>query len=393
METYSIVLDILILIVCAKILGELFDKLALPRVIGEVLAGIILGPSILCLIIPSSEMHVLALIGVLFFMTSAGLEVDLRRLIAHFKEGLVVALMGVVTPFSLGMLIGFLYGLNFIQAYALATCLSITAIGLSIRVFMDLRMLKSRAALTVINAAVIDDIIGLILMSIAFSLAREEEITLHTATSALFSCVVFIALSFMLGIMIYKNIRFRISIIKFLRLGGRTSASLKLAISIIFMLLFSLLAKVATLHEIVGAFIAGMIFRSLLPEEVEKELLDFTFAFFALLFFAYIGIETDLKSITIISDMVILIITFAFVGKILGGYIGARISGLTSRESITVGIAMNGRAAVELSIARTFYILGIFTREIFSAIILMSVITSLATPIMLKVFIKGALRR
>ncbi len=393
MSSYALILDILVLIVCAKILGEVFDKLSLPRVIGEVLAGIILGPSILGFISPSSELHILALIGVIFFMASAGLEIDLRRLLMHFKEGFIVATMGVLIPFTLGMLIGYLYNLSFIQAYALATCLSITAIGLSIRVFMDLKMLKSRVGLTVVNAAVIDDVIGLVLMSIGFSLALGEVRTFHVAAFSFSTCTIFIVLSFLLGIRLCKSVRFRIMIGKFLRLGSSKSISLQLAISIILILLFSLLARSATLHEIVGAFVAGMILRSLLPEEVEKEILDFTFAFFALLFFAYMGIESDLRAIVVISDMVIMIVVFAFIGKILGGFMGALLSGLSIEESITTGIAMNSRAAVELSIARTFYILGIFNIELFSAIILMSAITSISTPIILKITVKSLLRR
>ena len=388
MNEYELLLDMMLLIVLAKLLGELFDRISLPKVMGELIAGLILGPSFLGVIDPRGGIEILAIVGVIFFMMSAGLEIDLNRFVRHFREGLVVALSRVAIPLSFGLLMDYMHGLDSIQAFAIGTCLSITAIGLSVRVLMDLRILRSRVGLVTVNAAVVDDVIGLILMSLAFSLAIGERSFSHAVIPLLLSSLTFIILTFFLGIAITKRKRLRLRLAKYLGMGIKSS-SLRLAIAIALAFLLSLSAKLASLHEIVGAFIAGMILRNILSEEAEKEIYDFTFAFFALLFFTYVGVNTDIKSIIMISEIAISIVLFAFIGKLLGGLIGAVISRLSIREAIVVGIAMNGRGAVELAIATAFYSMNIFTVEIFSALVLMATVTSITTPILLKIAVKA----
>ena len=379
----SFLFQILLLLVLAKALGRAFDLLSLPRVVGELLAGIILGPSLLNLITPREELEVLAILGVVFFMMSAGLEIDLGRFIKYWRQGFIIAVMGVVIPFTLGYCIGIAYGLDPIQCFSLGTALSITAIGLSVRVLMDLKMLRTRVGLAVINAAIDDDVIGLILMSVAFSLAIEGSVAFHVTAFSVLSSALFIGSGFLVTKYVCTHLRVRLFVDKYFR---SPTSQLVLAISLAF--LFGLLARVASLHEIIGVFIAGMLLRGLLSWKVEGEIFDFTFAFFALLFFSYIGIKTDLRVITQISDLILAVIVAAFVGKILGGFLGAKISRFTNGEALIVGIAMNSRAAVELAIASAFYSLGIFTLELFSAVVLMAAVTSITTPILLKLVAK-----
>ena len=359
----------------------------MPHVIGELLAGVILGPSLLGLINPLTELEVLATIGVIFFMLSAGFEIDLKKLMRTFKEGLIVASMGVLLPFTLGMILGHKYSMNFTQSFALATCLSITAIGLSVRVFMDLGMLTSRVGLTVVNAAVDDDVIGLILMSVAFTLISEEK-GLHDVVITSISSSAFLIAGFMLGVVIANNAKLRVLIRSFF-LRSVKSLPLRLTLIIAIAFLFGYLAKLSGLHEIIGVFIAGIILNMLVgaEERAEREIIDFTFAFFALLFFAYMGVKTDLRTLQNITWFAIELVGIAFIGKFLGGLIGSVIAKLSLREAIVVGIAMNSRAAVELVIANAFYSLGIFSKEVLTALVIMASITSLTTPVLLRVSI------
>ncbi|RLG82940.1 MAG: hypothetical protein DRO39_08990 [Thermoprotei archaeon] len=382
----SILLEILLIVVAAKALGELFDRFSMPRVIGELVAGILLGPSALGLVRPSPELEALAMVGVVFFMFSAGLEVNLRSLMRRFREGLLVALAGVAVPFTMGMALGYRHSLDLAQSFALATCLSITAIGLSVRVLMDLHMLTTRVGLTIVNAAVDDDVIGLVLMSAAFALALEE-VEFHNVALAMVTAIAFLAAGFALGIAITRSVRARLRFGRLLGLHTR-NPSLKLGIAIAFALLFGYLARVSGLHEIVGVFIAGMILNVLLGESAEREIIDFTFAFFALLFFAYIGVKTDLRALAGATWFTAELLVAAFAGKIIGGALGSLAAGLSPREAVVVGIAMNSRAAVELAIAGTFYSLGVFTPEIFTAVVIMAAVTSVATPVMMR----GAVR-
>ncbi|HDN76051.1 MAG TPA: cation:proton antiporter, partial [Acidilobales archaeon] len=356
----------------------------MPHVIGELLAGVILGPSLLGLINPLVELEVLATVGVIFFMLSAGFEVDLNRLMRTFKEGLIVAVMGVVFPFTLGLFLGYKYSMGFTTSFALATCLSITAIGLSVRVFMDLGMLSSRIGLTVINAAVDDDVIGLVLMSVAFTLVSGGK-GLHEVFITFLTSSSFLIVGFMIGVLIASNYRFR-HLLRGLILRIGRSLPLRLTIIISIAFLFGYLARLSGLHEIIGVFIAGIILNLLIgiEERAEREIIDFTFAFFALLFFAYIGIKTDLRTLAGMTWFTVELIFLAFLGKFVGGLLGSIIARLNIREAMVVGIAMNSRAAVELVIANAFFALGVFSKEILTALVIMAAITSLTTPVLLR---------
>lgn len=378
----EVLLEILLIIVLAKILGEAFERLSMPPVMGELAAGLVLGPSLLGLIAPSSELELLALIGSMFFMFSAGLEVNLKLLLRMFRRGLVIAFSGALTPFLLGILVGYRYSLTLLESLALATCLSITAIGLSVRVFMDLRLLSTKVGISVVNAAIVDDVIGLILMSTVFTLAFEE-LEHYNALIALSASSAFLIVSFLLGAYIHRSVRSRIRFGKVLLMHTRKSST-KLAVAIAFTVLFGLLARLCGLHEIVGVFIAGMMLRTILGEELEREIIDFTLAFFALFFFAYLGVLTDLRTLAEVSWFAAEVVAVAFAGKIIGGLVGGLVTGLSPRESLVVGIAMNNRGAVELVIANAFYALGVIMAETLTAIVVMAAVTTLTTPLILK---------
>ncbi len=363
-------------------MGELVNRAKLPRVLGELLAGIIVGPSLLGLVSGNSELEALALLGMVFFMFSAGLEVELDKFIHALKGGLLVAVCGVVVPFTLGYLVGTAFGLDFVQCFCLGTCLSITAIGLSIRVLMDLGVLTTRPGMMVVDAAVIDDIIGLALLVVALSLAEAGTIDAQavlwigvSVVAFVFSCIIVSrALQY-----VYRAF----SKCKSLREGHALLSTV-----IITMLVFGLLAKFFGLHEVLGVFIGGMLLRSVIREDVRHEILDFTFAFFALLFFAYVGVMVDLRVLATSLDLAAAVIGAAIAGKVIGGFVGAIASGLSAKESLMIGVAMNARAAVELSIATILYTMGVFGQELFSAVVLMAAATSLLTPILLRLVVK-----
>lgn len=248
---------------------------------------------------------------------------------------------------------------------------------------MDLKILRTRVGLAIVNAAVDDDVIGLVLMSVSFALAIKGMILHEAVFMPLFSSIAFITFDFVISRYVSKHTEIRLIVDRYLK---STSSRLALAITLAFA--FGLLAKIASLHEIIGVFIAGMLLRGLLTWKVESEIFDFTFAFFALLFFSYVGVKTDLRIIAMSSDLVLAILIAAFVGKILGGFIGAKISKFSNGEALIVGVTMNGRAAVELAIANAYYALGVFTAELFSAIVLMATVTSLTTPLLLRLVVK-----
>ncbi len=375
-------LEILLLLVLAKVFGDLFSKKSLPRVTGELLAGVLLGPSLLGIVEPKEELELLSFVGLVFFMLSTGLEVDFDRLMRSLRGGIIVAFSGVIFPFTLGYLIGIVYGFGHVASFGLGVCLSITAIGLSVRTLVDLGMLNTRVGLTIVNAAVVDDVIGLVLMVVAFSLAKTE--VSHCAIALPLVCgASFVVASFALVRYVSRSIMLRAFIAKKIR-SDRSRITLAVSLA----LLFGLLARASYLHEIVGVFIAGMLLRNMLSEGTEKEILDFTFAFFAMFFFAYVGVKTNFRVLTYISDLALAVLAAAIVGKVVGGFIGAKAIGFRGRDAVFIGCAMNARAAVELAIADAFYLLGIFSLEAFVAVVFMASVTSVMTPIMLKAVAK-----
>jgi len=392
---YAFVFTVLLLSF-AIIVGNRFERLRLPAVVGNIIGGMLVGPilvSILSLFLPYTSsvvsflsveyadkyMDVLIDFSVVILMFGAGLEVDLKALKHAGKRAVLVAVFGVLIPFIFGVLIGLNFGLSLLASLYVGAALSITAVALSVTTLMQLGVLQRDYGIAIVGAAVVDDIIGTFILTVLLGMEKYGEIPpLNELFFTILIALGFVLAGIYIGPLLAKQVFRRVS---------RFTSEERLGLSLIFIFIFAILADISGLHAMIGAFIAGMAVRDVLTKYEMETISKWSFGFFGPLFFAWVGFSVTFSG-EVISIFLPIIVLAAFAGKIIGGFIGAKLSGMSVKSSLIVGIGMNARAAVELVVAQVALEGGIITRDVFSAIVLMAVISALTTPILLKYAVK-----
>ncbi len=387
---------ILFVLIAAKIFGEIAERLNQPSLIGEIIAGIIFGPTLLFLAahfnlpvlstIPtalagSEFLKIMADFGIFFLMIIAGMELGLSDVMRRWNSSLLTAIGGVLLPFSLGYFIGTFFHMPFLESIFLGVALSITAIAVSVRTLMGIKRLKTEEGTTILGAAVIDDIIGLIMLTLLIGIAQ------HKSLSLMYIPIIALKLA---GFFIFVLVFYRFVIPSVLNLSQkmRTTESL-LSFSIIIAITFAVVSELVGLHFIIGAFFAGLVIRKALltievRAEVNNKLTALALGFFTPIFFVSLGLAMDFSFFKGAFLLTLIIISAAFFGKIFGSFTGAFSSGLNIKKSLRVGIGMNARGAVELIVISVGRELGIVSTELFSIIVVMALVTTILTPILLK---------
>jgi Kef-type K+ transport system membrane component KefB/predicted amino acid-binding ACT domain protein len=371
-ETGRVLLDILIILVAAKIAAELAERVRIPTVVGEIAAGILIGPSALRLVKTGSVLDTLAELGVILLLLEVGMHMDLRELRSVGRAALSVAVVGVVLPFGAAMLVGPLLGLTGDQTLFTAAALTATSVGITARVFGDLRSLASVEARTVLGAAVADDVLGLIILTVVVRLVTGDgavtigSIGLIVATAAVFLVVCTVA-----GTMLAPRL------FAWIDRHAKSSASL-FALALAFALGIAQLATLAKLAPIIGAFVAGLsLGRSEPAARIQRELTPVGHLFIPV-FFLQIGINVQLKAFANPKVLAIAgaLTVIAIIGKVAAGWA----VGSLKADRLTVGLGMIPRGEVGLIFASIGLAASVFTQDIYAAILLMVLITTLITP-------------
>lgn len=395
-EEIPFIVALLILIVSARVMGEVFERFGLPSMIGEILAGVLLGPSVTDWINLSSELRAFSDVGVLLLVILAGMEIRIKDVIDSFKgKKKFIGILGFAIPFVAGGIVGYIFNFNTYYIVFIGLCIAITALPVSIRILIDLKLIHTDFGKKIISAAVFNDIISLFLLGIILIVGKGTQnpsaIELTTAILitflklALFILFIFAAnriVNYALHHLVYirKKIESLLSWLK-----GQESI---FALFLIIVLIFASLSEVLGLHFVVGAFIGTM----LIPEEIigtehngqiKKSLNGITMGFFSPVFFAVIGVEFNIDSISHLSFFSLLL-SMAIISKFVGGYLGAKIAGSSNRKATAVGLALNARGLMELVIANIALRNGFINIEMFSILILIGIITTVISPISLK---------
>lgn len=300
-----------------------------------------------------------------------------------------------VVPFVSGTQMATLFGLDTIQAMFMGLLLSITAIPVSAVVLMEFGVLKSKMGNTIITAAVINDILSLIVLAILLQMSDSDgtEISIPQLGISLSKIGIFIAEIVLLAFIVSKTEHWLPHKIGnfFERLQSREAI---FGILLVLTIIVSLVAHYTGLHFIVGTFFAGLIFgKMLIRKEADRAygiVSGITFGFFMLIFFAFIGIEMDLRSMTDSIPLFVALLAVAIATKIGGGYLGARIVRFSNNDSIAVGCLMNGRGMIELAIASIGYAAGILDATLFSIAVAIGFITTILAPVLSRPFISRA---
>jgi Kef-type K+ transport system membrane component KefB len=368
------------LLIAAKLLGVLAQRLGQPSVVGELVAGILLGKSVLGILDPADRViHDLAQLGVIVLLFEIGLLTDLRSLAKVGKAATVVALIGVALPFAFGYTVCTMLGLSTVAAIVAGAALTATSIGISARTLSDLGQLATPEGQIVLGAAVIDDVIGLVILSVVSALAGGVAISVGGVAVTTMIAVGFIAVALMLGSLVVPP---------FFRLVGRVEESGTLGIAgLAFAFLLSLLASLAGSATIIGAFAAGAILHST-PQRSRIEMATTSLGhFFVPIFFAAVGASVELRSLgnwKVVGLGLALFLVGVF-GKVAAGYAPVW---LRTRK-LLIGVAMIPRGEVGLIFAQMGLATGALTSQLFSALTLMVLATTLITPPLLAYMVRS----
>jgi Kef-type K+ transport system membrane component KefB len=387
-------LAIFLMLACAWVLGEALHRVGLPALVGQLLAGVLIGPSLLNVVQPTADLGTVENVALFFIMLLTGLAVRPAKLIAAGRRGAIVSSIAFVVPFIGGAEIALAFGVGLVSSLAIGLTISITAVPVNAIILMELGLLDTELGTTVIAAGVIDDVISFVALSVIQQFASGAASVAEYAGIALavFKVLIFLgALLLCLQLLRTNSLRVRKATER-LAPHMRTPGS-HIAMFLIFAVGISLLAEAAGVQLVIGAFFAGLLLSELAGAETLGKASDVirgaTFGFFGPLAFAFLGTELALQSIGGILLLVGTLLAVAVAGKLAGGYVGARLARFSSAESLTIGLLVNSRGFVELVIAATAYQLGLIDQALFSMVVAIGIITTIVSSIASKISIRS----
>ncbi len=386
--------NLLILLVTARIFGEIFERFKQPAMIGEIIAGLIIGPSVLNLMHRTEEIKIISELGIFLLVIIAGLEINIDDILKSLKgKNIIISIMAFTLPILSGIAVGVFFGLDIMTTVFIGLCVSITALPVSIRILMDLGKINSEVGQKIITVAIFDDVLALSILGVLLNLKDTDMSAFAIVNAGLISLlkltIFVVLLSFAYWIIkkiLHKGDYLEVSLDKLILLiKGKEPL---FALFFVFILIFSTVTESLGLHFIVGAFFGSMLIsESLIGKRnlhlIEKTTNNMAMGFLAPIFFAGIGLEFNISSLTHIG-LLISVILVSYFSKIVGGFFGGYFAGLGSKFSLTLGIGLNARGIMELVIANIAYKNGLINSEIFSILVVMGVLTTLTTPLMLK---------
>ncbi len=398
-DVLVLLFQVALLLLAARAMGELAQRLGQPSVVGEILAGIVLGPSLLSgffpglgeWIVPQTDLQgylleVVAMIGAIFLLLITGLETDLALIRRHARTAIGVSGGGIMMTFASGFLLG-QYLPDFLLAdpderlvfsLFVATAMAISAIPVIAKVLMDLNLMRRDIGQTIIAAGMSDDTIGWILLSIVAGLAAGEVVTAGTVAQAIGSVLAFLVVSFTVGRWLVKRLLDYVQ-------DEVVSADRLVTLVVVMTLLWGAISQALNLEAVLGAFVMGVLFGQMprLPEAVHQKLITVSLGIFTPVFFAVAGLKVDVGALLTpqLFMITLLVIAVATMGKVAGTYLGARLIGRREHwTALSFGAGLNARGAMEIIIATIGLSLGILSQDMFSIIVIMAMATSLMAP-------------
>ncbi|GKX28029.1 sodium:proton antiporter [Vallitalea longa] len=390
-QGYEFLLQLAILLVAAAIGGWLASKVSMPPVLGQILVGIIIGPTVFNLVDGKNDLiHDISQIGVIFLMFLAGLETDLKELKSSGKGASIIAMGGVLLPLGLGTLVPLLFFKNFLPdgdahhqlmfALYIGTILTATSVSISVSVLRDMKQLGSKQGISILGAAIIDDVLGIVLLAVVSGMVNPSGDT--DIKQLMIKIVSFFIIAVLAGIIISKGIT------KFAQ--GSVWRDRIVTFAIILCFIFAYMAEMFSVAAITGAYFAGVALAATpYRHRVVSKIQSFAYALFTPIFFVSIGLNAVITSdIVNYIGYALVIVTIAVVGKIVGCGVSARISGFNGKHSLQIGVGMIARAEVALIVANQGLSSGIITNQTFTSVVLLVVISTIVTPPLLKLLFK-----
>ncbi|HEY3669708.1 MAG TPA: cation:proton antiporter [Acidimicrobiia bacterium] len=375
MDVTAVLLDILIVLVAAKVAVEIAERINVPAVVAEIVAGMIIGPSVLSLVGSEQTLKVLGELGVILLLLGVGMEMDIGELGAVGRAAMSVAVVGVVVPMVGGFAVATALGHDSNQSLFIGAALAATSVGITARVFSDLRALASVEARTVLGAAVADDVLGLVILTVVVRLVSEGSVSIADVALIVAVAVGFLVVTAVLGS------RFAPRLFQLLDRHAKSAGTL-VALALAFTLAFAELADAAKLAPIVGAFVAGLaLSRSSAKERIERELAPVGHLFIPV-FFLGIGIDVEVGSF--VKPEVLGIAAALLVVAVLGKLVASIGVFGSPGDKWLIGIGMIPRGEVGLIFATIGLNEGILGGNLYAALLLVVLVTTLMTPPLLR---------
>jgi Kef-type K+ transport system membrane component KefB len=371
----AILLSLAVVLVAAKLLGEVAERLGQPAVIGELLAGVLLGPSLLSLVDPGAPwLHLFGEIGVVILLFQIGLETDLRRLLQVGGVAVTVAIVGVMVPFALGYAVCQLMGLSSLESVVASAALTATSVGITARVLSDLGRLQDAESQVVLGAAVIDDVIGLVILAVVSRVAAGGSVTAANVAFTTGAAFGFLIAAVVIGRLVVPPV-FRL-----LARVGRPDSLANMGLAVGF--LVAVLADAAGSALIIGAFAAGLVFQPTVHAHAIERGVTRLGHLFVPVFFVAVGAAVDVRTLGSGRVLAIgsLLILVAVLGKLVAGFAPVWFRG----RKLVVGVGMVPRGEVGLIFAQTGLAAGVLDAGLFASVTAMVMVTTFLAPPALK---------
>ena len=380
MESFDLFKDLAVILIFAKFFGLVARKLKAPQVVGEIIAGLIIGPSLLGLVQQTDFLMQMAEIGVVLLMFSAGLGTDLKELMKTGFKALLIACAGVFVPLVLGALLYMaFYGVSpwgseeFYKAVFVGTILTATSVSITVQSLKEMGKLKGTVGTTILSAAIIDDVIGIVVLTFVIGFKNPDS----NPGKVVLSTVLFFAFAFVVGFVIYWI---------FKKIDSRYPHTRRIPI-IGLALCFFFAYAAEKWFGIAGAYVAGIILCSIQDSGYIAEKMDInSYMLFGPVFFASIGLKTNIDNVT--GAILLFSACFVLVGlvaKIIGCGLMSRLCGFRGYDCLKIGVGMMTRGEVALIVAQKGLSVGLLTPVYFTAVILLIIVSSISTPIILKI--------
>ena len=374
--------DLSIIIVSAKLCGLIAQKLKVPQVVGEIIAGLLIGPCCFGIVGNSDYLSLIAEIGVVMLMFGAGLETNLKELLKTGPKAFIIACVGVFTPLAGGTLLySSFYGFSsvgsesFYRAVFIGTIMTATSVGITVQTLKELGHLKESIGTLIMSAAIIDDVIGIIVLTFVIGFKKPDsqplDVVIHT--------ILFVVLSFVVGVIMYYVFKF---------IDKRHPHQRRIPILGLALCMFMAFAaeEFFGIADITGAYVAGLILCSLNDSDYIARKIDInSYMLFGPVFFASIGLKTTLSGF----DREMLLFSLGFVAvalitKVIGCGLTAKIMRYNLNDSLKVGVGMMTRGEVALIVAQKGLSVDMLDKKYFASVILLIIVSSISTPIILK---------
>lgn len=385
MTSYYFLITVAVIILSTKFLGSLSEKVNMPQVVGALMAGVILGPSVLGFATETDFLAKTAEIGVILLMFLAGLDTDINEIKKGFGSMLVIASMGVLLPLIGGGLCYFLYfHVNpsdfdeMLRAVFMGVILTATSVSITVEALREMGRLNGPVGSAILGAAVMDDIIGIIILTLVTSM-KDSSISIISILIKIGLYIIFMGV-------IAAVLQFSRPAID----GLRDKRRISIYVTALVLIIAFVSEQYFGIADITGAYLLGLFLSTYaVKTDIVKKMTVPSYMFFSPIFFASIGIKTELNGMTASMWIFSLLILFiAVLTKILGCGLGARLCKYTSHESLCIGIGMISRGEVALIVAQKGYNMGLLNGHLFSPVVLVVIVTTIITPVLLKKVMK-----